>query len=503
MTAPAPKPAGDGWSPRAWRWILLGVGMLVGLAGLARTLDWFGWGAPPPASGDANNGPTANNQADDVKAGVESAAPTSPGEAIAVDTVHPKSAPPGFAQIDTQPAYLQGFFTANLMSRVAGPVKSIQKNIGDSVSAGEVVIALDVPDLVADLAQKVASVKQAEHDEQAAVAAASVAAASLKVAESLARQRAAEEAHASAEKEFHDDEFARYKILAQRDAVVATILDEKRRDMEAAAADLKSAQIATQTAQAEATEFSAKLAAANVDVEVKKSKIAVAQAERDQAQAMVDFSQIKAPFNGTVVARLVDPGSFVQNASTGNPTPLLRIVKTDVVTAVVWIPEKDTPYISKNTDINLRFDALGERRFTGKVTRFSPWLDPDKGRDMRVEVDIDNRDGLLTPGMYGDMTLVLRRFDGAMLVPVGAVSTSNNRTFICEVRGGRAVRVPVRVQFENGVLAKIVKLAPRTNPATGVTEDIPRELTGQEQIVRSGQGELTDGQPVRAVASDW
>ena len=151
----------------------------------------------------------------------------------------------------------------------------------------------------------------------------------------------------------------------------------------------------------------------------------------------------------------------------------------------------------------MRFDALGDRRFTGKVTRYSHFLDADKGRDMRVEVDIDNREGLLAPGMYGDMTLVLRRFDGALLVPVGAVSTSNNRTYIYEVEQGRAVRVPVRVEFENGVQAKIVKLVPRVDPATRLTVEVPQELTGLEAIVRSGQGELTDGQAVRAVAVDW
>ena len=359
QTIKAPKPAEASGGRRTWMWLLAAVAAVAAIVLVARALDWFGMGSPPPAAADGNNGTgassgtPASNGTDEGKSATEPSASTAPGDEIAVDTIHPKSAPPGFAQTDTQPASLQGYFTANLMSRVAGPVNFIQKNIGDPVTTGEVVVGLDVPDLQAELLQKVAAVKQAEYDEKAAEAAVAVSEASLKMAQTLVKQRAAEEAHATAEKEFHDEEYERYKILAQRDAVVANILDEKRRDMEAAAADLKSAQIVTQTAQAQVTEFSAKLAAANVDVEVKKGLIAVAEAARVQSQRMVEFSQIKAPFNGVIVARLVDPGSFVQNASTGNPATLLRIVKTDVVTAVVWVPEKDTPLITKNTDVKL------------------------------------------------------------------------------------------------------------------------------------------------------
>ena len=346
-------------------------------------------GDPSRLGGDAGGGPAAIS--------------TSGENVIAVRTVRPKRNPAGFARSVTQPAYVDGYYTADLMARVPGDVKYIQKNIGDTVKAGELLVELDAPDLVQELAQKRAAVLDAEQDFKAAQVNLLVAQASAKTTRSLIKESEAAEAHSAALKKFHEEEFERYKLLAQRDAVVANVLDEKLRDLEAAAADYQTAQAATDTAKAKAEEFSAKVDAARVDIDVKKARVSTAEADRDHAQAMVDYTKIRAPFDGMIVSRKVDPGSFVQNASTGNPTPMLRVVRTDIVTLVTWVPEKDAPLISKDTEAVVHLDALGGQVIRTKITRYSHWLDPDKSRDMRVEVDFDNKDDRLKPGMYGDM----------------------------------------------------------------------------------------------------
>src|SRR5262249_34937214 len=162
--------------------------------------------------------------------------------------------------------------------------------------------------------------------------------------------------------------------------------------------------------------------------DVKKTRITVAQADQATAQAMLNYAKIKAPFTGMIVARHVDPGAFVQNASTGHATPLLTVVRTDIVTVVMWVPEKEAPYVTKQTEAVVRLDALGDREIRAKVTRLSHWLDPDKSRDMRVEVDLDNKEGKLKPGMYGSMRLLLQKYDNAYLVPVSAVFERRGKT---------------------------------------------------------------------------
>ncbi len=426
------------------------------------------------------------------------------GNLLTVETIHPRRDPKGFVRSVTPPAYVEGLYTADLMARVPGVVKpSIQKNIGDTVTEGEVLVELDAPDLVQDLAQKTAAVRQAEQDAKAAEVNLSVAQAAAKSARALIKESEAAEERSAAMKKFHEEEFNRYKLLAQRDAVVANILDEKLRDLEAAAADYRAVQAATDTAKAKAEEFSAKVEAARVDIDVKKARVVAAEADRDHAQAMVNYTQIRAPFNGLIVSRKVDPGSFVQNASTGNPSAMLRVVRTDWVTIVVWVPEKDAPFISKKTEAHVQLDALGDRPIRTRVSRYSHWLDPDKSRDMRVEIDIDNREGRLTPGMYGLATLLLEDFGQSLLVPTSAIFASAEHSYVFEVRDGRAVRIPVRVQFEDGVQAKIVKIVRAIDPKTHAQAEKYEDLSDKDEIVRSGQGELADGQPVKAVAVDW
>ena len=87
-------------------------------------------------------------------------------------------------------------------------------------------------------------------------------------------------------------------------------------------------------------------------------------------------------------------------------------------------------------------------------------------------------------------------------MPAGAVFAVGNKSYIFEVRDGHAVRVPVRVELEDGVQVKIVKIVRSTDPKTGKTIERDEELTDKDEIVRSGQGELADGQPVKAVAVD-
>jgi hypothetical protein len=65
------------------------------------------------------------------------------------------------------------------------------------------------------------------------------------------------------------------------------------------------------------------------------------------------------------------------------------------------------------------------------------------------------------------------------------------------VKDGRAVKVPVEVQADNGEEVKVAQV----EKVRG--QEVKRELTGNEEIVSSNQGELSDGQAVKATHVDW
>jgi HlyD family secretion protein len=422
---------------------------------------------------------------------------------IAVKTVRPKLNKQEFVRSVTQPAYIRGFFQAEIMARVAGPVKFIEKNIGDRVKKGEVVVELDVPDLIAEVAQKEALVKQATSEANLAEALVKVMGAAKKAAKELIDEKRSDVDRTAAFKKFKDSELKRFKILVERKGATEDLIDEHVKDAEAASASWKSAQFAVNTAAASFEEFDAKLEAAIVDTEVKKARVEVAKADLAHAQAMLDFAKIRAPFDGMIVARKVDPGDFVQNASTGHPMPVLSLDRIDFITAVMWVPEKDAPYVTKDTEAVLRMDALGDREIKAKVTRLANCLDAEKGRDMRIEVDIKNKDLAMKPGMYGSMKLILQKFDNTYLIPSGAIFERNGKTYILEVKDEVANLVPVHVQLEDGVIAKVFKLVRQVNKTTGQPEVVSQELTGNEEIIRSGQGEIADGQHVRSNLVEW
>src|SRR5262249_51206858 len=108
----------------------------------------------------------------------------------------------------------------------------------------------------------------------------------------------------------------------------------------------------------------------------------------------------------------------------------------------------------------------------------------------------------LLPGMTGYMELRLP-CDNAYLLPICAVFSRGGKTYIAQVEKGKAHLVPVVIQAEDGRMAKVVTVVRRVNPKTGVREPVRRELTGNEEIIASGQGEIADGQSVQATLGDW
>jgi hypothetical protein len=94
------------------------------------------------------------------------------------------------------------------------------------------------------------------------------------------------------------------------------------------------------------------------------------------------------------------------------------------------------------------------------------------------------------------MQLVLGT-SNSYLIPSSALFSQGGRSYIFEVKDGVAHLVPVEVQVDDGRLAKIAMVVRSGN------EEVKKELTGEEIIVASNQGELSDGQSVHSVPAEW
>jgi hypothetical protein len=103
----------------------------------------------------------------------------------------------------------------------------------------------------------------------------------------------------------------------------------------------------------------------------------------------------------------------------------------------------------------------------------------------------------LLPGMSGTMHLRLRQFGSGFLVPTTAVYSRSGKPYILEVRDGKTLQTPVRVQLNDGTLAKVAIL----KQVRG--REVLQELTGTEEIVASRQLEVGEGQAVKATRTQW
>jgi multidrug efflux pump subunit AcrA (membrane-fusion protein) len=316
------------------------------------------------------------------------------------------------------------------------------------------------------------------------------------------------------------------------------VVDDAQRDYDVAVADKLAAEAAVDKAKSEVEDAEAKVEEAKVTAKVKETLIEVAKSELGFAKAKREFAHIKAPFDATVVRRKVDPGDFVQNASSGHPTPLLSLERSDIVTVVMRVPDHYAPYVTPGTEAVLELDSLPGVQIHGKVTRFAPSLvNEEHDRTMRVEVDLWNlppeqyaaflkaekakktpfddlkkgplplvpqfttrtgaaKSARLLPGMFGTMTLVLKSFPDARLLPSEAIVSKGGRPYIYVVQDGKAHLQPVDVQVDDGKVAVVELLAPDGT--------VLGNLTGNEVVIISNQGELSEGQPVAPVlATDW
>jgi multidrug efflux pump subunit AcrA (membrane-fusion protein) len=379
--------------------------------------------------------------------------------------------------------------------------------------------------------------------------------AAIETAAAAIAQRTAEARQMEATRDYKQKLLTRLQGLLKENAIRPEVVDENERDYLASEAALEAAQVAIQKAKADQVEKQATLEAARADIELKSALIEVAQKERDKAAAAAGFARIAAPFDGVIVRRNVDPGMFVQNATTGSSEPLVTIARTDLVTVVMKLPDIAAPFISRNTEVEVTFDDLPGLVVKGKVTRYSPAID-GADRTMRVELDIFNGSrsdfqaflanthaeavaGLgggtalgtaaallaaerhrqlfhkgvsegtavfldlpigtggrpLVPGMTAIMRVYLDRVSAAYLLPSSAVYNQGGKTYILLVRDGITQQVPVRVQVNDGRMTKVALLAAN---GAGI-----HELTGNEEIVVSRQLEIGEGAKVRTVLGDW
>ena len=213
----------------------------------------------------------------------------------------------------------------------------------------------------------------------------------------------------------------------------------------------------------------------------------VAQAQAKQARAVIrqleltlDDHRITAPMDGVVTARFFDPGNL-----SSTERPLLQLADMSRAKIIAFVTEQDLPTIHNGIVGKVRIDAYPQRSFAGVVSVVNNALSPAT-RSADIEIHLENREGLLQPGMYARITLVMERVE-AVVVERDAVMRmpGTGSDFVFTVENDRAVQINVVTGLSQGRFVQLRK---------GVTPGM--------RVVVEGQGSLRHGEPVQVNQRD-
>lgn len=263
---------------------------------------------------------------------------------------------------------LRPFQEVDLHAKVAGYVENIRVDIGDSVKEGDLIATLELPEVQDDLERSMASERRSRED--------------------VNRAEAAYREHHLSLDRLQKVQKGNPNLIAQQDIDVA----ESRERTSAAA-------LAAAREQAKAAE-----------AEVKKLK------------TMLQYAKITAPFDGVVTARYADRGALIQagTSSSTQAMPLIRLSDNRRLRLVFPVSVSYVAGIRIGSPVEVEVSTL-QRKLHATITRTSQKITTST-RTMDVEVDVENTDLSLIPGMYAKITVPIDARPDALVIPVQAVS---------------------------------------------------------------------------------
>jgi RND family efflux transporter MFP subunit len=187
---------------------------------------------------------------------------------------------------------------------------------------------------------------------------------------------------------------------------------------------------------------------------------------------MEQYLIVTAAFDGIVTERNVHPGALVGPQAGAVAPPMLRIEQVRKLRLTVPVPEIFAGAISEGASANFTVRAFPGASFPGVVSRVAHSVDV-KTRSMAVELDVDNTDGRLAPGMFADVSWPVKRTEPSIFVPPGAIVVTTERTFVARIKDGAVEQVTVSRGALQGDLVEVFgALQPGDLVARRATEDL-------------------------------
>ncbi len=310
----------------------------------------------------------------------------------------------------------QPYQMVDVHPKVSGYMKRINVDIGDVVKQGQTLAVLEVPELRAQLQQTVFEVAQSKEE-------------ITRAQHEISRAEAT-----------HSALHAEYQRLLEAAKGHPGLIAQQEID-DAQAKDLSS---------------ESQVDAAKSNMAAAQQHMGSAQANSQRYQALQDYTTVVAPIAGVVVWRYADTGALIQGGTNSNSQdlPIVRIAQSQLLRLRVPVPEDDVRFVHEGDQLDVRVDAVN-RSITGKIVRFTRNVNFDT-RTMETEIDVENNNLSISPGMYANSMLRLASQSNVVTIPVEAVVIQGRRNVVYVLGSNNRVHIrQVDVAIEGQKLAGI------------------------------------------------
>ena len=212
------------------------------------------------------------------------------------------------------------------------------------------------------------------------------------------------------------------------------------------------------------------------ELEARETRLATAKADLDNAKLMYERTTIKAPIDGVVRRLDAKVGLYL-----GVGDPVGKILQIDRVKAVIGIPESDVTAVRGLDTVEVTIKALDDLEVVGK-NYFISSSPETLARLYRLELEIDNPDHMILPGMFARADIVKQSSDQALSIPFYSIISRNNEQYVFVEKDG---------------------VVEKRNVTTGIMEEwmveIVDGLDPGDNVVVEGHRDVEDGRKVKVV----
>lgn len=210
-----------------------------------------------------------------------------------------------------------------------------------------------------------------------------------------------------------------------------------------------------------------------------QSQLQAARAAQALAQARLDKTQIKAPYDGTLGLRQASVGDYLSAGQNIVNLEVLDPLKVDF-----RIPQKAVAQVRLGQTVEITLDTYPGERFRGEIYAINPRLD-EAGRSQAIRAHIANDDRRLRPGQFVRVSVILDVRPDALVIPEEAVMPQGDKLL-------------VNLLVDDKVERREVTLGKRFDGLVEVREG----LQGDETIISAGWQRVREGLAVRSKSGE-